>query len=157
MRPLEPPADAPDPTVAHLDESLIRHRLSRARVARLGFIDGDQPLIVPVNIAADDAERIVFHTASRGILGGLDGRKVAIEIDGHDPGLHSGWSVLVLGVARDVTDAADPDAARLRALPVDTWAPGARGRCFAVLPLSITGRVIPVPGDSDWFAGVPSS
>jgi nitroimidazol reductase NimA-like FMN-containing flavoprotein (pyridoxamine 5'-phosphate oxidase superfamily) len=143
--------------VQHLDESLIRHRLSRARFARLAFVDGDQPMVVPVNIVTDHAERIVFRTASSGLLGGLDGQKVAVEIDGHDPGLRSGWSVLVLGVARDVTEAADPDAERLRALPVDSWAPGERGRCVAVLPLSISGRVIPVRGDGDWFAGVPGS
>ena len=155
MNPFDRPAAAQP--VDHLDESLIRHRLRRARVARLGFVDADQPIVVPVNIATDDTERVVFHTAADGILGGLDGRKVAIEIDGHDPGLRTGWSVLVLGVARDVTDAPDPDAVALRAQPVDCWAPGERSRRFAVLPLSISGRVIPVGPDGDWFAGVPSS
>lgn len=151
------PAAATDPPLQHLDESLIRHRLSRAKFARLAFVDGDQPMVVPINITTDRAERIVFRTASRGLLGGLDGQKVAVEIDGHDPALRSGWSVLVLGVARDVTDAADTDAQQLRALPVDTWAPGERGRCFAVLPLSISGRVIPIGDADDWFAGVPGS
>lgn len=151
------PSPPGDPSVPHLDESLIRHRLSRARFARLGFVDGDQPIVVPVNIATDDSQRVVFRTAGNGILGGLDGHKVAVEIDGHDPGSRAGWSVLVLGVARDVTVAVDPDAVRLRTVPVDSWAPGARDRCFAVLPLSITGRMIPVSPDGDWFAGVPSS
>ena len=99
----------------------------------------------------------MFRTSAAAILAGLDGRKVAVEIDGHDPGLRAGWSVLVLGVARDVTDAADPDAVRLRSVPVDCWAPGERDRCFVVVPLSISGRVIPVGDDGDWFAGVPSS
>lgn len=147
----------PDEGVQHLDESLIRHRLARARLARLAFVDGDQPVVVPVNIGTDDAERVVFRTAADGCLGGLDGHKVAVEIDGHDPGLRSGWSVLVLGVARDVTDAVDPDAQRLRSVAVDSWAPGGRERLFAVLPLSISGRVIPVGADGDWFAGVPGS
>ena len=146
-----------DEGVQHLDEGLIRHRLARARFARLAFVDGDQPVVVPVNIGTDDAERVVFRTAACGILGGLDGHKVAIEIDGHDPGLRSGWSVLVLGVARDITDAVDADAQRLRAVAVDSWAPGERERRFAVLPLSISGRVIPVGADGDWFAGVPGS
>lgn len=146
-----------DDRVQLLEEPLIRLRLARARFARLAFVDGDQPIVVPVNVRADDAERVVFRTAASGLLGGLDGRKVAIEIDGHDPGLRSGWSVLVLGVARDVTVAGDPDAARLRAVAVDSWAPGDRERIFAVLPLSISGRVIPVGADGDWFAGVPGS
>ena len=154
---MSPSPNPADRGVRHLDESLIRQRLARARFARLAFVDGDQPIVVPVNIRTDDAERVVFRTAAHGVLGGLDGHKVAVEIDGHDPGLRSGWSVLVLGVARDITDAADPDAERLRAVTVDSWAPGDRERSFAVLPLSISGRVIPVGADGDWFAGVPSS
>ena len=31
------------------------------------------------------------------------------------------------------------------------------GRMFAVLPLSITGRVIHGDAEGDWFAGVPAS
>ena len=146
-----------DHQLKHLDESLIRHRLERARLARLGFVHGDQPMIVPINVRADDNERIVFRTAAGTIVDQLDGCKVAVEIDGHDPATRTGWSVLVLGVARDVTDAADPDAVRLRSVPVDSWAPGERSRCFAVLPLSITGRVIPIGPNGDWFAGVPAS
>jgi nitroimidazol reductase NimA-like FMN-containing flavoprotein (pyridoxamine 5'-phosphate oxidase superfamily) len=151
------PAAGGELPVQHLDEALIRERLARARFARLAFVDGDQPIVVPVNITTDHAQRVVFHTAAAGLLGGLDGQRVAVEIDGHDAALRSGWSVLVLGVARDVTDAADRDAGQLRGVAVDSWAPGARARCFAVLPLSVSGRVIPIGEDGDWFAGVPGS
>jgi nitroimidazol reductase NimA-like FMN-containing flavoprotein (pyridoxamine 5'-phosphate oxidase superfamily) len=141
----------------HLDESLIRERLSRARFARLGLVDGDQPVVVPVNVATDAAQHVVFRTAGAGMLGGLDGRKVAVEIDGHDPRRRTGWSIVVLGVARDVTDATDAVAVRLRSAPVDCWAPGDRDRVFAVLPTAISGRVIPLGDDGDWFAALPGS
>jgi hypothetical protein len=151
--PASPAADRID----KLDESLQRERLRRARVARIGYVDGEQPIIVPVNIATDDEARIVFRTDATGPLGALDGRRVAIEVDGYDTAVRTGWSILVQGVARDITGATDVTAQRLQRLPVDCWAPGIRDRLFVVLPLSITGRVIHVGADGDWFAGVPAS
>jgi uncharacterized protein len=143
--------------LGRLDEALIRDRLRRARVARVAFADGEQPLIFPVNVAVDDDQRIAFRTAIDSPLAGLDGRRVAVEVDGYDVATRSGWSVLVLGVARDVTEAADPAAVASKRLPVDSWAPGPRDRVVAVLPLSISGRNVPPADDADWFAGVPSS
>jgi nitroimidazol reductase NimA-like FMN-containing flavoprotein (pyridoxamine 5'-phosphate oxidase superfamily) len=143
--------------IGQLDESLLLDRLRRTRVARIGYVDGDQPIIVPVNVATDDEARIVFRTDVTGPLGALDGRRVAIEVDGYDTTLRSGWSILVQGIARDITTASDVAAQRLRRLPVDCWAPGSRERMFVVLPLSLTSRVIQVGGDDDWFAGVPAS
>lgn len=140
-----------------LDQSLLYERLRRARVARIGYVDADQPIVVPVNVASDDEARIVFRTDSTGPLSSLDGRRVAIEIDGYETTLRSGWSILVQGVARDITTATDVAAQRVQRLPLDCWAPGSRERLFMVLPLSITSRVIHVPTDSDWFAGVPAS
>jgi nitroimidazol reductase NimA-like FMN-containing flavoprotein (pyridoxamine 5'-phosphate oxidase superfamily) len=142
--------------VAHLDEQLLRERLHRARVARIGYVDGEGPVVVPINVAVDEDERIVFRTAVDGPLATLDGQRVAIEIDGIDPPRRSGWSILVRGVARDVTDASDAVAALAQTVPVDCWAPGARDRTFVVLPQGVTGRVIPVGPDGDWFASLPS-
>lgn len=140
-----------------LDEAIIRDRLHRARVARIAYVDGDQPMVVPVNIAADESQHVVLRTAADSALARLDGRRVAIEIDGYDAGMRSGWSILVQGVARDITEAPDADAQRWQRVTVDTWAPGLRDRRLVVLPLSITGRVIPLRADADWFAGVPGS
>jgi nitroimidazol reductase NimA-like FMN-containing flavoprotein (pyridoxamine 5'-phosphate oxidase superfamily) len=144
-------------SVPHLDEALIRERLGRARLARVAFVDGEQPMILPVNVATDAEHRLVFRTAAETPLAGTDGRRVAVEIDGYDAATRSGWSVLVLGVARDVTTAADPAAVAARRVPVDSWAPGPRDRVLIVLPLSISGRAVPPSSDSDWFAGVPAS
>ena len=55
---------------------MLRLRRARARFALLAFVDGEQPIVVPVNVRAVDAERVVFRTAASGLLGGLDGRKV---------------------------------------------------------------------------------
>jgi len=143
--------------IDQLDESLLRDRLRRTRVARIGYVDDDQPIIVPINVATDDEARIVFRTDATGPLGALDGRRVALEVDGYDTTLRSGWSILVQGVARDITTASDVAAQRLRRLPLDCWAPGRRERLFVVLPIDITSRVIHTGAGDDWFAGVPAS
>jgi nitroimidazol reductase NimA-like FMN-containing flavoprotein (pyridoxamine 5'-phosphate oxidase superfamily) len=149
--------DVTTETVPCLDEALIRERLRRARFARLAYVDGEQPVVVPVNIVSDETQHVMLRTAAESALARLDGRRVSVEIDGHDSATRSGWSVLVRGVARDATDAADVAARRWQQITVDTWAPGVRDRLIVVLPLSITGRVIPTNADSDWFAGVPGS
>jgi len=140
-----------------LDERLIRSRLQRTRFARLGYVDDDGPVIVPINVIIDDDERVVFHTNPTSALAALDGQHVAIEIDGFDPASRSGWSILVRGVARDVTASSDVVAMKAKVAPVDSWAPGVRNRTFVVLALAITGRTIPMGADGDWFAGVPAS
>ncbi len=140
-----------------LDPAVLRDRLRRARVARVGYLEGDEPVIVPVNVAADDEANVVFRTADAGALAGLHGRKVAVEVDGYDAQRRTGWSILVRGVGRDITSASDALATRLRAMPLDCWAPGDRDRIVAVLPVSITSRVISLGADGDWFMGVPSS
>jgi nitroimidazol reductase NimA-like FMN-containing flavoprotein (pyridoxamine 5'-phosphate oxidase superfamily) len=141
----------------NLAPAVVSERLHRARVARIGYVDADGPAIVPVNIAVDAQERIVFRTAADGPLARLDHQQVAIEIDGIDAGRRAGWSILARGIARDVTDALDATAVTARAQQVDSWAPGVRDRKFVVVPLAITGRTIPVGPDGDWFAGIPVS
>jgi uncharacterized protein len=146
--------------IAPLDElppAVVTERLQRARVARLGYVDADGPAVVPVNISVDDLQRIVFRTAADSQLARLDRRQVAIEVDGIDAGRRTGWSILVRGIARDVTDAGDLAAVTARAQPVDCWVPGDHDRTFVVMPLSLTGRTIPVGPDGDWFAGFPLS
>jgi hypothetical protein len=48
---------------------------------------------------------------------------VCFEVDGTDPAVHTGWSVIVRGEVTEVTDLAE--LARLRDLPLRAWAPGA--------------------------------
>jgi uncharacterized protein len=143
--------------VDRLDEALIRDRLRHARFGRVAYLDGVQPIVVPVNIVSDETQHVLLRTAAETPLARLDGQRVAVKIDGHDNADRSGWSILVRGVARDVTDAPDVEAHRWQKVTVDTWAPGVRDRLIVVLPLSITGRVIPSNVDGDWFAGVPGS
>jgi hypothetical protein len=139
-----------------LDAARVHDRLGRARIARLAYVDGDEPVVVPVNVLVDGEQRVVFHAAADGPLAALHGRRVGVEVDGFDEGERTGWSILVHGVARDVTEADDLAALVARRAAVDCWAPGRRDRVMVVLALAITGREITV-GRDGWFAGVPAS
>jgi len=67
-------------------------------------------------------------------------RDVAFEIDDIDTKAQSSWSVTVEGLARDISDAIDLASARLRQLPLDTWAPGDYPEWFKIEPSTVTGQ-----------------
>jgi hypothetical protein len=81
-------------------------------------------------------------------------------VDGLDEAHRTGWSVCVHGSAREITERDDPIAERLRTLAVIPWAPGHRQRWFAITPVEITGRRLPVQGMAEkpggWYPGIPS-
>jgi hypothetical protein len=119
--------------------SLLRHGGYLGRVAVLA--DDGRPVILPVNYTIDE-EAVVFCTAAGtkldAILGGAD---LAFEVDANRPLHHSGWSVLVRGVAEIVTDRAA--VARLQAGPLRPWVKGAMTNWIR-LPLDeISGRRLP--------------
>jgi hypothetical protein len=134
-------------------------RLVRGCVGRIGFVHDDRPEVLPVNYAADADGRVVFRSGPASVLSAIVGQPVVFEVDGADASRRSGWSVCVHGSGCEVTDADDPLALQLRNLPVITWAPGRRDRWFAVVPVAITGRELPISmtGDEGWFPGVPAS
>ena len=81
--------------------------LRTASLGRIGITAGALPTILPINFRVD-GERILFRT---GVGTKLDaatrGTVVAFEADDIDPMYHSGWSVVVTGVAREVDDPDD--------------------------------------------------
>jgi hypothetical protein len=65
---------------------------------------------------------------------------VAFEVDDVDPTAHAGWSVVVRGVAREVTDPIElADAQRD---PLARWAPGPDHRIVAISTEIVSGRRI---------------
>ena len=131
--------------------------LAHSRIGRVGFNLHGSPRVLPVNFDAAADGTIVFRTTETSILSGIAGQEAAFETDGYDDVYHTGWSVCVHGVAREITDADDPVTGRLRQVAVITWAPGRRDRCFTITPDEITGRRIPLsidPADFGWFPGV---
>ena len=119
--------------------------LASASVARVGLVVDGRPLVLPVNYALD-GNTIVFRTAEGTVLNEAALRDIAVEVDQIDEATHTGWSVLVQGVAQDVSEAVDTKSERLRALALVTWAPGQRHRWFGVTADSVTGRRLRAAG-----------
>jgi uncharacterized protein len=118
-----------------LDRDECLRLLGTVSLGRIGITTGALPLILPVNFRVDD-DRILFRT---GIGTKLDaatrGAVVAFEADEIDPMYHSGWSVVVTGVARAVDD---PDDRALYATP--RWAPVQSERLVEVSIDEMSGR-----------------
>ncbi len=92
------------------------------------------PLVVPVNFVVD-GETIVFRSGVGTKLNATQLGRVALQVDEIDPLHHTGWSVLVEGLAHWHYDEGDTVA-------VETWAPGDRPYVIRLTSKGITGRRI---------------
>ena len=118
--------------------------LAQEHLGRVAFVDDLGPIVVPVNFILD-RHMVVFRTDEGTKLdAACRGSRVAFEIDGADEAARTGWSVVVRGETVEVTDPAE--LVRLRKLPLDPWAPGAKTHYVRILPAKLTGRRIWAPG-----------
>jgi Pyridoxamine 5'-phosphate oxidase len=133
----------------------IMSRLARAHVARLAFEALDGPHVALIDVSTDREGRIVFCTGDDPQLDDLDGRTVAIEIDGCDAAIEHGWYITTVGTARTIS--ADAALAALRAHHRDRHQDTV-GRWIVVESHAFTGRRERYAAAADgWFAGVPGS
>jgi nitroimidazol reductase NimA-like FMN-containing flavoprotein (pyridoxamine 5'-phosphate oxidase superfamily) len=112
--------------------------LGASGLGRIAVTIGAVPAIFPVHYRLLDGQ-IVFrtgrgtnlHTASANTV-------VAFEVDEVDASWAAGWSVLVVGVAREIQD----DGAIARALEQtpDLWDAGDRAHVISILPAFVSGR-----------------
>jgi nitroimidazol reductase NimA-like FMN-containing flavoprotein (pyridoxamine 5'-phosphate oxidase superfamily) len=123
-----------------------RRRLATSVLGRISvFVEG-RPEIFPVNhVYESSTGAIVFPTnAGTKAWAALHWPWVGFEIDGIEPGAGpdgpTGWSVLVVGRAEEVTD---PEEIRWAASmrPV-LWAVGPSTHWLRIVPARITGRSI---------------
>jgi len=133
------PAMASVEALEVLSERQCLNLLASRTLGRIAFSVGDQPEIFPISYATDGAI-VVFRTASGTKLDWVTRSRVAFEVDDWDPMTRIGWSVLLKGVAQDVTEGIDPFAEALRARPVWPHAPGPHEHWIAVYPSEISGR-----------------
>jgi uncharacterized protein len=126
------------------------HRLTRgeaaellqfhAFVGRIGFVVDGRPLILPVNYLADD-DSVVFCTEPGTKLSAIGGgAPVVFEVDDSRPLYHAGWSVVVKGTAREITDESQLD--ELRRGPLHSWATRSSEHWVRLSIEEVTGRRI---------------
>lgn len=118
--------------------------LADVRFGRVGVTVDAIPAIFPINCSYTDgavwfwtSEGTKLHAAVREAI-------VAFEVDEVDWTYHSGWSVLVVGRARHVTDS--DLLAWARRLPVHPWAAGAHSELVRIEANLVSGRRIVAPG-----------
>lgn len=129
--------------------------LAATRFGRLAVALADgAPVIRPVNYAFDEpSQSVVFRTSDGSKLHAvLQAAEAAFEIDGIDDGSRTGWSVIVRGVAEEVTNPSD--IRRLDALGLEPWAPGRRRRWVRIRAWTVSGRRIVLSGQAG--AGTPA-
>lgn len=126
-------------------ESISREECLRLlagdEIGRLAVIDGRTPVILPVTYAMD-GEAVVFRTGPGVKLDAGPRSPASFEVDAIDRERHTGWSVVVTGRLREVTDYEGETLERLRRLDVSPWAGGARDHWMRLEPTRITGRRI---------------
>jgi len=122
-----------------LDEQQCQHLLASKDIGRIAFSVQGEPEIFPVNYAADGST-VVFRTGEGTKLQLAVMLRVAFEVDDWDAATGVGWSVVIKGVAEEITSGIDPFAMALRSRRVVPLAPGVRECWIAVYPGEITGR-----------------
>jgi nitroimidazol reductase NimA-like FMN-containing flavoprotein (pyridoxamine 5'-phosphate oxidase superfamily) len=134
-----------------LDRDAALRLLATATLGRVGVSSSALPTILPVNFWFDGGQIFLRTGIGTKLHAAIAGAVVAFEVDDFDPMYHSGWSVVVTGAAREVTDPAE--LAGLRHVPLPHWAP-VDGHVVAIDPAIVSGRRI-VPGAHRPEAGPP--
>jgi nitroimidazol reductase NimA-like FMN-containing flavoprotein (pyridoxamine 5'-phosphate oxidase superfamily) len=109
-------------------------------VGRVGFTAADGVVMLPVNFAVM-AKTIIFRTAPDTLLALYASAQVSFEADCLDEALHAGWSVLVRGRAREITQEREIEELQNRT-HLEPWAAGARDVYIRITPTRISGRRI---------------
>ncbi|MFD5041888.1 helix-turn-helix domain-containing protein [Streptomyces sp. NPDC058377] len=135
---------APHPQSTELSAGECRRLLGTHGVGRVGISTPEGPLILPVNYTLLDSA-IAFRTAPNASPAAAAGHRIAFEVDRMDDALSQGWSVLLVGVARAVTDIVQIGLLDKKALS-PPWAGGDRSLWITVVPTRITGRRIAARG-----------
>ena len=119
--------------------------LATQQVGRLGFVCDGRPDVLPVNYVLD-GDAVVFATSPGAKLWGVTRTPVAFEVDWIDPLTRSGWSVVIHGLAQEITGL-DSAAVieRIRALPLSPWPGGERLNPVRLPVTSISGRRVGDP------------
>ena len=131
------PSPGPRAVLEVLSEEQCLDLLARRQVGRVGVTVGAIPAIFPVHYAM--LGRSVVFRSDRGTKLGaaLEHAVVAFEVDDVDESGSGGWSVLVVGVARELTG---DDLAEALALPLDQWSPAGAEHMVSISPDLVSGR-----------------
>lgn len=133
-----------DDSVQVLTEDQCLALLGSHELGRIAFEFKGRIEVFPINYGIEGSV-IVFRTSPGTKLAAVPKTAVAFEADSWNPTTGVGWSVIVRGLAEEVTTNIGRAAEHLRWVPVHPVAPGARWHWLAIKPTEITGRSFRVP------------
>lgn len=113
-----PPTDHGGMEVLTMSESF--ELLTSVPVGRFAFVEGGQPIVLPVNFAVDGRSVVFRSTYGSKLDAAWREVPAAFEADDFDEDDRTGWSVVLRGHAEWVDD--DEQAERLEALGLEPWA-----------------------------------
>ena len=128
-------------TLVELDRDERLRLLAATSLGRLAVnVEGWAPVIRPVNYVFDESSQsVVFRSGEGSKLTALvTAGEAAFEIDGVEPDARTAWSVIVTGVAEEVTNAADVH--RLEQLGLHSSAPGEKPHWLRIRATVVSGR-----------------
>ena len=132
------PVDAATPT--DLSRSQCLGLLSTVKVGRVGVSIGALPVILPVNFLVL-RENIVFRTVPGTKLDAATAHTVvAFEADAYAADGSWGWSVLIQGVASEITAAPEYEGMRVALLRAWAFRDGLANRTVSIDPKFISGK-----------------
>ncbi len=112
--------------------------LASVPIGRIGLSLSALPVVLPVNFAVHDETIIIRTSVGSKFAAAISNAVVALEADHYDSLGHNGWSVLVQGSSRVVSDPGELE--RLRRLPLRPWANPDTDRYIAISTDVVSGR-----------------
>jgi nitroimidazol reductase NimA-like FMN-containing flavoprotein (pyridoxamine 5'-phosphate oxidase superfamily) len=124
-----------------IDDDACIELIESTPIGRVAFVVDDEILALPVNFKWYE-NSIVFRTLDgQKLAAAANEQKVCFEVDQWDAQSRSGWSVIVQGVAREVTNWAEE--AQLDQIGLVPWAKAEwRPIWVRIEPSLISGRVL---------------
>lgn len=133
----------PDTRVIELDRDECLRLLAATSLGRLAVsVEGWPPVIRPVNYVFDRSSLSVVFRSARGskLTALLLSTEAAFEIDGIEPDAHTGWSVILVGRAEEITHGVEVD--RVEQLGLQPLAPGDKPHWIRLRATVVSGRRI---------------
>jgi uncharacterized protein len=125
-------------TFGVLSERQCRLLLGHERVGRVAVSQDAQLAVFPVNYSVVSDEILFFTGEGTKLRAATANARVTFEVDHVDPVAETGWSVMVVGLTREVTE---PDVvAGARASGLRPWAHGDRSHLVALTIEVVSGR-----------------
>lgn len=112
--------------------------LATARLGRIAVTIRAVPSILPVDYRLVEGHVVFRAGGGSNLYKAAANKVVAFEVDDVDGSWEQGWSVVVVGTAREVKDHDTVGSALDRA--PELWGPRPGARVIAILPALVSGR-----------------